>query len=103
MKMVIVRKVAYRLPKSNRLVWALVLAERQGLTLLFVRKPDGKRSDELVIATENFPEKVFEPVNTFTFPLEQSDLTGIGDRLNALGDESAENEFERMLKSEGLL
>jgi len=102
MKMVIVRKVAYRPPKSNRLVWSLVLAERQGLALLFVRKPDGKRSNELVIATENVPEKVFEAVNVSAFPIEQSDLAGIGDKLCALGDESAEDEFERMIKSEGL-
>lgn len=102
MKMCIVRKVSYRLPKSNRLVWALVLAERQGLTLLFVRKPDAKRSHEIVIATENVAEKVYEAVNTPAFPLEQSDLAGIGEKLSVLGDETAEDEFDRWLKSEGL-
>lgn len=102
MKMVIVRKVAYCLPKSNRLVWALVLAERQGLALLFVRKPDGKCSDALVIASENVSEKAFEAVNTSAFPIEQSDLAGIGDKLSALGDETAEGEFEKFLKNEGL-
>ena len=55
-----------------------------------------------MIATENVPEKVFEAVNTSTFPLEQSDLGGIGDKFNALADESAENEFKRMLQSGGL-
>lgn len=100
MKMCVVRKVPYRLPNTKRLVWSLILAEQEGLTLLFVQKPDDNRSHELVIATENEKERFYEPVNVSTFPLENSDLGQIADKLNALGSEVAEDEFFKFLKNE---
>lgn len=54
------RRVEYRLPGTTRLVWGVVLSERQGLSLLFVQKPDENRSHALVIAIENPVERVFE-------------------------------------------
>lgn len=57
MKLCILRKVAYRLSASNRLACAIVLAERQGLSLLFVRWLDEKRSHTMAIALENVKER----------------------------------------------
>jgi hypothetical protein len=102
MKACIVRKVPYRIPQTNRLLWALILAERQGLSLLFVRKPDDNHSHSLVIATENVSDKVYENVNASTFPMEYRDLVDIGAKLDALGGGIAEEEFEAFFKPEDL-
>ena len=99
----VIRKVPYRLPGTTRLVWGLILAEREGLSLLFVQTPDDKRSHSIVIATENVAERVFESVNVSSFPLEQEDLVGIGCKLNALGERLVEDKLEEFFRSEGLL
>ncbi len=95
MKCCVVQKVPYRLPGSSRLVWAIILAQREGLSLLFVRKPDEQRSDALVVATENVAERCFEDVSVSRFPLGQGDLAGIGNKLEALGENMGEDEFEK--------
>lgn len=89
-----VRKVPYKIAgKKPRLVWAMILAEREGLSLLFVQKPDDKRSHMLTIAAENVKERVFEDVNASKFNLEHDDLAGIGNKLQALGQKLTEDEF----------
>lgn len=102
MKPVIMRKVPYRIPKSNRLVWAIILGQAEGLSLLFVQRPDQKSSHTIVIATENVSERVFENVNTSRFPLEHEDLVQIGCRLNALGDGLGEDEFSKLFDFDDL-
>lgn len=102
MKPCIVRKVPYRLPGTTRLVWAIILAEREGLSLLFIKSPDDNRSHQIAIATENVPERVFESVNVSSFPVEHADLEGIGVRLQTLGSGLTEDEIEEFFKSEGL-
>lgn len=98
----IIRKVPYRLGKG-RLVWAMILAEREGLTLLYVPKPDSQRSHLLVVATENVTERVFEDVNPASrFPLEQEDLFGIANRLHAVGEGISDADFRRMFEPEDL-
>jgi hypothetical protein len=101
MKPCIMRKVAYRLPGTTRLAWAIVLAEREGLSLLFAKRPDEKWNHEIAIATENPAERVFEGVNTSRFPVEHEDLEGIGVKLNTLGGGLTEDEIDEFLKSEG--
>ena len=98
MEICILRKVPFRLPGTKRLVWAVVLAEGEGLSLLFVQKPDDKRSHILTIATENVTERVFEEVNASRFQIEHSDLAGIGKILQALGEGISENDFYRFFK-----
>ena len=99
---IILRKVPYRLPGTDRLVWSVVLCERDGLSLLFVEKPDDKRSHTISIATENVRERVFEEVNASRFQLEHTDLAGIGTKLQALGESLCDNDFRRYFNLEDL-
>ena len=98
MDICILRKVPFRLPGTKRLVWAVVLCEREGLSLLFVQKPDDKRSHALTIATENVTERVFEEVNANRFQIEHGDMAEIGKKLQALGEGISENDFFRFFK-----
>jgi hypothetical protein len=102
MKCCIVRKVPFRkvLAGKSRLVWGLILAEREGLTLIFLRKQSESQSHQVVIATENVTEKYYEAVNVSAFPLEHSDLSEVGLKLNSLGCDMAEDEFLKMLEDE---
>jgi hypothetical protein len=102
MKPCIIRKIVYRSATDKRPSWGFVLAEREGLALLFVPSPDDKQSHSMVIAAENVPERLFEPVNVSCFPLEAGDMACVGSKLAALGDGLAEDEFEQWLKDEGL-
>lgn len=98
MKSVVLRKVTYRLPGKSRPVWAFVLAQSQGLALLFVQRPDDNHSHALAIACEDFAG-VFEDVKANRFPLETADaLDEIGGRLEALGDGLTKVDFRRMFK-----
>jgi hypothetical protein len=96
------RKVPFRLSGTTRLVWAIILAEREGLSLVFIKTTDDNRSHQIAIATENVPERVFESVNVSSFPVEQGDLESIGVKLAALGDNLTTDEIEEFFKSEGL-
>ena len=102
MNICILREVTFRLPGTDRLVWAVVLAQSEGLSLLFVQKPDDKRSHTLTIATENVKEHVFEEVNASRFTLEHSDLADVGRKLQALGEGFCENDFFRFRRSEDI-
>lgn len=98
MKSVVLRKVAYRLPGKSRPVWAFVLAQAQGLALLFVQKPDDNYSHALTIASENPGAGVFEDVGANRFPVETQDLDEIGGRLEALGDGLTKVDFRKLFK-----
>jgi len=100
MDICILRKVPFRLPGTKRLVWAVILAEHEGLSLLFVQKADDKRSHVLTIATENVAERVFEETNANRFPLDHSAMAEIGKILQALGEGMSEREFHRFFRSE---
>ena len=102
MKCCIVRKAPYRLPGTSRLVWSLVLLEREGLALLFVKKPNESDPHAIVIAAENVAERCFEDVPANRFNIEQGDIVELANKLNALGDGLAEDEIEQFFKSEGL-
>ncbi len=94
-----VRKVPYKMAGKNpRLVWAMILAEREGLSLLFVQKPDDKQSHIIAIAAENVTERVFEDVNASKFNLEPQDLAVIGTKLQALGQKLSDDEFVNFFK-----
>ena len=98
MKSVVLRKVPYLMGGKSRLVWAFVLAQSQGLTLLFVQKPNDHYPHGLAIASED-SVGVFEDVaGANRFPLETQDLDEIGGRLEALGDGLTKADFRRMFK-----
>ncbi|MDR3409509.1 MAG: hypothetical protein P4L87_00940 [Formivibrio sp.] len=101
MKISIVRKAPYRLPNTSRLVWCIVLAECQGLSLLFIRSPDKKSSHQLTIGTET-AERIFESVNVSTFPLDRPEMMDIAGTLAMIGDQMVGEEFMELLKSDGL-
>ena len=103
MRPLIIRKAPYRLPGTTRLVWAAVISESQGLSMLFVKKPDDKWHHELVIATENIKERCYESANTSRFPVEPVDLHDIAQGLAAFAEGLAYDELENFFKSEGLL
>ena len=98
MDICILRKVPFRLPGTSRLVWSVILCEREGLSLLFVQRPDDKRSHTLTIATENVTERCFEEVNASGFQLEHADLAGIGKKLHAIGEGLSADEFLKFFK-----
>ena len=102
MKVCILRKVPYRLPGTTRLVWAVILSEREGLSLLFVQRHDDNQSHSLVIATEDVADRCFEAANATIFPLDHADLVDVGDKLRALGKGISETEFEKLFRLEGL-
>ena len=83
-KCLFVRKVPFKLPPKNRLVWGLILAENAGVSLLFVRKPDDHHQNMIVAATENVSDRIFEPVAMSHFPLENNDLETISDCFQTL-------------------
>jgi len=94
----IVRKIPYRLPGTSRLVWAVILAEREGLSLLLVRKPEKGKSHIIAIAEENVEKHFYEDANASRFHIEHEDLSEIGTRLQALGETFDEVEFERFFR-----
>jgi hypothetical protein len=98
MECCILQKVIYRLPGTKRLTWAIVLAEREGLCLLFVRGLSGDHSSGLVIATENVSQRIFEDVSVSRFPLETVDLAAIGGKLRALGGSLTETDLMKFLE-----
>lgn len=102
MKCCVMRKVVYRMPKTNRLVWGVVLHEREGLSFVFINKPDDNYSHTLAICVENVAEHVFEDVNASQLPLEKEDLAAIGSKLQALGDGLSEAEFKKFFDAGGL-
>jgi hypothetical protein len=98
MDICIVRKVPFRITGTKRLVWAVVLAEREGVSLLFVQRPDELRSHLLIFATENVTERVYEEVKANQFTVEHDDLAGIGKILQALGEGISREDFSIFFK-----
>jgi hypothetical protein len=68
------------------------------MSLLFVRRPDEKRSHTLAIAIENVTERVFEPVNASHFQIGHEELAGIGNKLQALAEGLSAAEFRKMFR-----
>lgn len=98
MDICIVRKVPFRITGTKRLVWAIVLSEREGVSLLFVQKPDEQRSHLLVFATENVAERLYEEVKANQFAVDHDDLSGIGKILTALGEGISREDFFTFFK-----
>ena len=93
----IVRKVPFKLA-HNRLVWGMVLAESQGLALIFIKKTDEHGSHSLILAQEHVDGKFYEDAKANRFYLEHDDLAGLGDKLGALGVGLSREEFDKFFQ-----
>lgn len=103
MKALLLERVPFRLPgKARRLIWAVVIAQREGLSLLYVKRPDENWSDSLVVAVQKPKERYFEAADRFSFPLEGGDLSDIGGKLQAMGDDESEASLKKLLEPEDL-
>lgn len=102
MKACIIRKVPYRLRGTTRIVWGIVLCEREGLSLLWVQSPDNIRPHLVVIATEHEADKIFVDVNVNNFPLEKADLRSMGSKMKALHQMLAEEDFKDFFRPDSL-
>ena len=100
MNTVILRKVPYRI--KSRLIWAFVLAEQEGLTLLFVPKLSAKSTHGIVVASENPASGHFEDAKATRFPIETGDVEAVGERLGGLANGLEQEDFRRLFRmSEG--
>ena len=102
LKACIIRRAAYKLPGSKRLVWGAVLCERGGLSLLFVKKPDDKWEHEIVVATESPKQHCFELADANRFAVEPEDLEEIAAKVAALGESISGNDWMKFFKDEDL-
>jgi hypothetical protein len=103
MKSCILQRVAYRhrLPgKKDHLRWAILLGQREGLSLLLAPAPDTESSHGLVIAEEDVGQRVFYDANSCRFPLEPEDLVGIGVRLQTIGEQFQEQDVLKFFRGE---
>ena len=94
----ILRQVNFDLPGTRRLLWALVVGQSEGVSLLFVKRPDENRSHMLALAVENVEEGFFEAGKVSQFPVGQADLAGIGSKLQALAENLFNEEFRRQFR-----
>ena len=100
MSTLILRKVPYKL--KSRLVWGFVLAQQEGLTLLFVPKLSAKSTHAIVVAMENPATGHFEDAKVTRFPIETSDLEAVGERFGGLANGLEQEDFRRLFRmSEG--
>lgn len=85
MKYCFIQKVPFRIPGSKRILWANVLAQSQGLTLLIVPKSHTKEPHSIYIAVENVEQRVFEAVTEHRFDIETLDVIEAAKKLKVLG------------------
>ncbi len=101
MNCLLVERVRFKLTGTPpRLVWGAVLYQRDGLALIYVSKPDEHWTNSLVVAVQNVQEHCYERANTFSFPVEPSDMAEIGAKLQALGQDESSAMIWRMFQQE---
>jgi hypothetical protein len=93
-KCFLLQKVRYRI-KGRGLFFAVLVCQREGLSLLYVRRPDGQGSD-LVVAIEG--NGFYDDAPGSRFPLEKDDLETIGSTLLALGSDECQAMRRRMFE-----
>lgn len=79
-----------------------MLAQQEGLTLLFVPKLTAKSTHAILVAAEDPGSGYFEDAKVTHFPIEASDLEATGERLAGLGDGLEKEDFRSLFRiSEG--
>ena len=99
-KYCVIRKVPYRIPGTDRIVWANVLAESNGLALLLIPKSQTEGDHSMVFAEENAPDRTFESVNSPTFEIGSTAVKEIGDILKVLGSKFIRDEMVRAFEKD---
>jgi hypothetical protein len=91
------RKVPYRVPETDRIVWGIVLAESKGMALLFVRSFQKGGNDHLAIAAEK-SEGVFEAAGVSAFPIKRPQLLKATATLALIGGAMTEEDIADIVK-----
>ena len=84
-KYYVIRKVAYRIPGTDRIVWANVLSQNNGVALLLIPKSQTDGAHSMVFAEENAMERIFESGGSPILELGFTEIKNVGDCLKALG------------------
>ena len=94
----IIRQVIYRVPHSPKTVFGYVVAQAEGLSLLFIKQLKTTMPHALVVAAESEKQGVFEAANVVHFPIESQDLVALAGKLQALAQQVSSDEFERQFR-----
>jgi len=95
MEACIIRQVIYRVPKSPKTVFGYVVAQAEGLSLLFIKQLKTTMPHALVVATESEKQGVFEAANVVHFPIESQDLASLAGKLQALAHHVSSEDFQK--------
>jgi hypothetical protein len=95
-----IQRVPFRVPNSDRILWANILAQNQGLTLLIVPKSHKKESHSIYFATENVEEHIFEAVTEHRFDIETMDVVEAAKKLKILGQSFFQADFLNQIRRE---
>jgi hypothetical protein len=98
MKYCFIQRVPFRVPNSDRILWANILAQHQGLTLLIVPKPHAKQPHSIYIAVENVEQHVFEAVTEHRFDIDTLDIVEAAKRLKILGETFFQADFMNQIQ-----
>jgi hypothetical protein len=99
MNCVILQKVVYRLPGSKRPVYGVLVGQNEdGISLLFIKKPNGAQSHSLALAVENVEKGFYEDAKTSQFALDKSSIAALGLKLQAIAGGLDQAEIEQMLE-----
>jgi hypothetical protein len=93
----IIQKVPFRLPGTSRTVWAFVIHEREGLSLLLVPNPVLGKIQSIVLAQESPLEHVFESANSNWINIHASELEKLADSLSVFAFEFQFTEMRRIM------
>jgi hypothetical protein len=98
MNCVILQKVVYRLPRTKRPVYGVLVGQNEdGISLLFVKRPNGAQSHSLALAVQT-EKGHFEDAHTSQFAMGKGAIAAVGLKLQAIAGGLDETEIERMLE-----
>ena len=99
-KYCVIRKVPYRIPGTDRIVWANVLSQNNGVALLLIPKSQTDEAHLIVFAEENAMERVFESCGSSMLELGSTEIKSVGESLKALGSKLLSDEITRAFEKE---
>jgi hypothetical protein len=96
---IVLRKAVYRMPGTNRPVWAVVVAEAQSepLSLLLVKTQHEDRPHMLALGIETSAGH-YESAGCNHLAISTPELAALGGKLQALAENLANEEFRRQFR-----